>query len=132
MADEMRQLVLDLLLAVAPVITGWLGFLLHRLIKGVKEEFVTRKYWFYLELLDQTVAVTVKSLMPKVARLKELNQDRKLTEEQVRLIQAESREIVLTQLSQAARQALVRIYRDLNGVVAARIEADVFDVKNKQ
>ncbi|SHE66507.1 hypothetical protein [Desulforamulus putei] len=129
MAEEIRWLLADLLLAAVPVMAGGLTLLLHRLVKNLKDGFAARQYWFYLDLLEQTVTVVVKSLMPRVNQMKSLNQERRLTPEQITQVQREAREMVMNQLSQAARQALGRLYRDLDSMITARIEAEVFDVK---
>lgn len=129
MAEEIRLLLTDLLLAAAPVMAGGLTLLLHRLVKNLKEGFAAPQYWFYLDLLGQTVTAVVKSLMPKVNQMKSLNQERRLTAEQISHIQREARELVFHQLSLAARQALARVCHDLDNVILSRIEAAVFDAK---
>lgn len=122
---ELEQFLWEVFLAAAPVILGWATLLLHRFL-------ATRQGGFYLELLEQTVAVTVKALMTKVNEWKALNENGRLTPQQVQLIQQEAIKLVLNQLSAAARRALQRSYCDVEQVVAQYIEARVYDVKLSQ
>ncbi|CCO07598.1 hypothetical protein [Desulforamulus hydrothermalis] len=132
MTDAVSQLLLDAALAAAPVLAGGLMMLVRQLVNYLKERRAAGQYWFYLNLLEQTVSVTVKSLMPRVERWKCQNQNGRLTAEQIRELQREARQLVLSQLSQAARQALRQLCRDLESMIAARLEAAVYDTKNSR
>ncbi|GAB6159314.1 hypothetical protein JCM39194_25140 [Desulfotomaculum varum] len=130
MTDAVSQLLLDAALAAAPVMAGGIIMLVRQLVNYLKERRAARQYLFYLNLLEQTVIVTVKSLMPRVEQLKYQNPGGGLTAEQIQELQREARQLVLSQLSLAARQALQQLCRDLESMITARLEAALYDTKN--
>ncbi|WP_003543766.1 hypothetical protein [Desulfotomaculum nigrificans] len=129
---DLRQFGLDILLALAPVLAGWTGLMVHRAANWLKEKLAAQELWFYLDLLDRTAAAVVRSLMPKIEQLKSLNENRKLTPQQIHLVQQEAKGLVLNQLSATARQALAKACQDLDSVVASRLEAEVFNAKSSR
>ncbi|ABO51584.1 hypothetical protein Dred_3082 [Desulforamulus reducens MI-1] len=128
MSTELQAFLMDCLLAVIPILLGWSAVLLHSALAHLKKQR-DPDYGFYLELLDQAVSATVKALMPRVNKLKALNEERRLKPEQIIEIQQEAKGLVLQQLSETSRHMLRKLHQDLDRAITTRMEAWVYDVK---
>ncbi|MTI80547.1 MAG: hypothetical protein FH758_06615 [Firmicutes bacterium] len=126
-----REMLADVLLALIPILGGWLVYLIHQSANYLK--FRRRLPWLenYLRAVETAVDGAVKSLMPLVEEAKVLNRGGKLTPEQARGFKREALARVKMQMNNEARKILSMAYNDLDRLLAQRIEAHVYDVKRK-
>ncbi|MBM7853676.1 type II secretory pathway component PulJ [Desulfohalotomaculum tongense] len=124
-----REMLIDLLLALIPVLGGWLVYLIHQSANYLR--YRRRVPWLetYLRAVETAVDGAVKSLMPLVEEAKALNRGGKLTPEQAGAFKREAVARVKMQLNREARKILGMVYNDLDRLLAQRVEAHVYDIK---
>lgn len=124
-----HKILADLILAVLPVLGGWLVYLVHQLAGYLKAKRQLPKIEIYLAAVEMVVDGAVKSLMPLVEAAKYRNKEGKLTPEQVREFKKEALNRIKLQLSGEAKNLLSKLYNDLEYLLDQRVESCVYDIK---
>ncbi|MCD5406431.1 MAG: hypothetical protein LRZ99_01920 [Desulfotomaculum sp.] len=121
-----HKILADLILAVLPVLGGWLVYLVHQLAGYLKAKRQLPKIEIYLAAVEMVVDGAVKSLMPLVEAAKYRNKEGKLTPEQVREFKKEALNRIKLQLSGEAKNLLSKLYNDLEYLLDQRVESCVY------